>query len=54
VLIRITRQLKSLVGGLFVEAFRIGEIYRANVSVATYLIAGGYAEPVRKYDARAV
>ena len=49
-LIRITRQLHSVIGGLFVEAFKIGEVYWANVSVATYLIVGGYAEPVRKYD----
>jgi hypothetical protein len=28
--------------------------FRANVFVATYLIAGGYAERVRKYDATAM
>jgi hypothetical protein len=37
-----------------VEAFRIGEIYRASVSLATYLIVAGYAEPVKKSDAGAV
>lgn len=49
-LIRITRPFRSHIGGWYIDALEVGEIYRATVRLAMYLLVGAYTTPVRKDD----
>ena len=44
--IRIVRRPHGEIDGVDLNRFERGELYDVNASIATYLMVGGYAEPV--------
>ena len=44
--IRIVRRPRGQVDGVDLNRFQPGALYDVNASIATYLMVGGYAEPV--------
>jgi hypothetical protein len=44
--IRIVRRPHGDIDGVDLNRFERGELYDVNASIATYLMVGGYAEPV--------
>jgi hypothetical protein len=44
--IRIVRHPRGEIDGVDLNRFKTGELYDVNASIATYLMVGGYAEPV--------
>ena len=52
--IRIVRRPHGQVDGVDLNRFELGALYDLNVSIATYLMVGGYAEPADPTPARVV
>jgi hypothetical protein len=44
--IRIVRRPRGEIDGVDLNRFETGVLYDVNASIATYLMVGGYAEPV--------